>query len=91
MIQTVTKNDSFGGVQVLYIGDLLQLPPVIETRNGVRCAIITKKFFSLACRTTKAALYRIVSHFFVKRIQSFQVLNNLRDNKITASDVAAFK
>lgn len=35
VIRRVRRSDEpFGGVQVLYIGDLLQLPPVVKMKNG---------------------------------------------------------
>jgi hypothetical protein len=62
MMQTVRKNTNpFGGVQVLFIGDLLQLPPVIEMRNGVRCATITKFFIRMP--------YSKVRHYTLSYLQ----------------------
>jgi hypothetical protein len=65
MMQTVEKTTPFGGVQVLYIGDLLQLPPVIRDEEWRTLRNYYKgKFFSLACSAAKsAAVYRIVYHF----------------------------
>jgi hypothetical protein len=49
-----------------------------------------KILFSLACSAAKsAAVYRIVYHFRQTDTEFISVLNNLRDNKITANDVAA--
>jgi hypothetical protein len=46
MMQTVRKNTNpFGGVQVLFIGDLLQLPPVIRDEEWRTCATQRKVFF----------------------------------------------
>jgi hypothetical protein len=46
MMQTVRKNTNpFGGVQVLFIGDLLQLPPVIRDEEWRTLATITKEIF----------------------------------------------
>jgi hypothetical protein len=42
MMQTVKKTP-FGGVQVLYM--VIYCNYVVETRNGVRCAIIIKENF----------------------------------------------
>jgi hypothetical protein len=91
MMQTVRKNTNpFGGVQVLFIGDLLQLPPVIEMRNGVRRNYYKGKFFPFACRTAKSALYIELSTIYRQTDTEFiSVLNNLRNNQITAADVQA--
>jgi hypothetical protein len=48
MMQTVRKKSTFGGVQVLYIGDLLQLPPVIRDEEWRTLKSYYKgKFFSI--------------------------------------------
>jgi hypothetical protein len=92
MMQTVEKNDSFGGVQVLYIGDLLQLPPVIrdEEWRTLRNYYKGKFFFHSHVVQQSPPLYIELSTIFRQTDTEFiSVLNNLRDNKITATDVAA--
>jgi hypothetical protein len=56
MMQTVRKNTNFGGVQVLFIGDLLQLPPVIRDEEWRTLRNYKGNFFSFACRTAKSAI-----------------------------------
>jgi hypothetical protein len=46
MMQTVRKKTTpFGGVQVLFIGDLLQLPQLFGMKSGEPCVHITREFF----------------------------------------------
>jgi hypothetical protein len=40
MMQTVGKTTPFGGVQVLFIGDLLQLPQLFGMKSGEPCTFI---------------------------------------------------
>jgi uncharacterized protein YpbB len=93
MMQTVRKkNTPFGGVQVLYIGDLLQLPPVIrdEEWRTLRNYYKGKFFFHSHVVQQSPPLYIELSTIFRQTDTEFiSVLNNLRDNKITAADVAA--
>lgn len=93
MMQTVRKKTTpFGGVQVLYIGDLLQLPPVIrdEEWRTLRNYYKGKFFFHSHVVQQSPPLYIELSTIFRQTDTEFiSVLNNLRDNKITAADVAA--
>ncbi|MBU0942787.1 MAG: helix-turn-helix domain-containing protein [Bacteroidetes bacterium] len=93
MMQTVRKKTTpFGGVQVLYIGDLLQLPPVIrdEEWRTLRNYYKGKFFFHSHVVQQSPPLYIELSTIFRQTDTEFiSVLNNLRDNKITAIDVAA--
>jgi hypothetical protein len=59
-------------------------------RNGVLCATITKEsFFSFACRT-KVRHYTLSYPIYRQTDTEFiSVLNNLRNNQITAADVQA--
>jgi hypothetical protein len=70
MMQTVRKKTTpFGGVQVLFIGDLLQLPPVIRDEEWRTLRAYYKEIlFSFACGAAKSALYIELSKFSVRQI-----------------------
>ncbi|WP_395632199.1 helix-turn-helix domain-containing protein [Flavobacterium sp.] len=91
MMQTVRKNNQvFGGVQVLFIGDLLQLPPVIREDEWRTLSRYYKgKFFFHAHVIEKnPPIYIELSKIFRQTDDAFiSVLNNLRVNKITANDI----
>ena len=91
MMQTVRKNNqAFGGVQVLFIGDLLQLPPVIREDEWRTLSRYYKgKFFFHAHVIEKnPPIYIELSKIFRQTDDTFiSVLNNLRVNKITAKDI----
>ena len=93
MMQTVRKkNTPFGGVQVLYIGDLLQLPPVIrdEEWKTLRTYYKGKFFFHSHVVQQNPPLYIELSKIFRQTDDAFiSVLNNLRNNQITAEDIQA--
>ena len=83
-------NEPFGGVQVLFIGDLLQLPPVVKQEEwGVlRNYYPGMFFFNARVLEEQRPLYIELSTIYRQQDQDFiQVLNHLRDNKITESDV----
>ncbi|WP_278034454.1 helix-turn-helix domain-containing protein [Flavobacterium nitratireducens] len=91
MMQTVRKKTApFGGVQVLFIGDLLQLPPVIrdEEWRTLRNYYKGKFFFHSHVVQQSPPLYIELSKIFRQTDSSFiSVLNNLRNNQITPEDV----
>ncbi|MBI3519810.1 MAG: helix-turn-helix domain-containing protein [Bacteroidetes bacterium] len=80
----------FGGVQVLFIGDLMQLPPVVKEEEWT----ILRNFYSSiyffdaqVLRTEKPVyieldkIYRQSDHTFI------DLLNNLRNNKVTQANI----
>lgn len=80
----------FGGIQMLYIGDLSQLPPVVNDREwGVLGQYYESPFFFHAkvletCPPTYLELkkiYRQSDHTFI------EVLNNVRNNTIRKEDL----
>lgn len=85
------KNDlPFGGVQVLFIGDLLQLPPVIrnEEWETLRKYYNGKFFFHSHIIQQYPPLYIELSKIFRQTDDKFiNILNNLRNNKIDAEDI----
>ena len=91
MLQSVRKiNQAFGGVQVLFIGDLLQLPPIIRDEEWriLRSYYKGKFFFHSHVIQQNPPLYIELSKIFRQTEEQFiSVLNNLRNNKITQSDV----
>ena len=85
------NNESFGGVQVLFIGDLHQLPPVVKNAEWP----LLSEFYQSAYFFDALALkqhppvyieldkvYRQADEVFIK------LLNNLRNNTVTPEDVA---
>ena len=91
MMQTVRRNSrSFGGVQVLFIGDLLQLPPVIrdEEWRTLRNYYKGKFFFHSHVIQQNPPLYIELSKIYRQTDDTFiSVLNNLRNNQITPQDI----
>jgi hypothetical protein len=91
MLQSVRKrNLPFGGVQVLFIGDLLQLPPVIreEEWQTLRKYYNGKFFFHSHVIQQNPPLYIELSKIFRQTDDVFiRILNNLRNNLITQNDI----
>ena len=93
MMQTVRKkNNPFGGVQVLFIGDLLQLPPVIRDDEWriLKNYYQGKFFFHSQVVQQNPPLYIELDKIFRQTDDAFiSVLNNLRNNKISNEDIVA--
>jgi ATP-dependent exoDNAse (exonuclease V) alpha subunit len=91
MLQSVRrKNLPFGGVQVLFIGDLLQLPPIIrdEEWRTLRSYYKGKFFFHSHVIQQNPPLYIELSKIFRQTDEQFiSVLNNLRNNQISQNDI----
>lgn len=84
------KNVPFGGVQLLFIGDLLQLPPVVKQEEWE----LLKKyydgiyFFHARVLKENPPLYIELEKIFRQDDPLFiQLLNHLRDNRITGEDL----
>lgn len=92
MMQTVRKkNNPFGGVQVLFIGDLLQLPPVIrdDEWRTLKNYYKGKFFFHSQVVQQNPPLYIELDKIFRQTDDAFiSVLNNLRNNQISKEDIA---
>lgn len=91
MLQSVRKNNrSFGGVQVLFIGDLMQLPPVIKEEEWkvLRNYYQGKFFFHANAVQENPPLYIELSKIYRQKDAVFiAILNHLRNNKITEEDL----
>ncbi len=91
MLQSVRKNKlPFGGVQMLFIGDLLQLPPVIKNDEWLvlKNYYSGKFFFHSHAVLKNPPLYVELTKVFRQTDSSFvDILNNLRNNTITTQDL----
>ena len=83
-------NRSFGGAQLLMIGDLFQLPPIVRPNEWsvLRSYYKSMHFFeSLAIRQA-GMVYIELDKIFRQQDQGFiSILNNLRNNIATAQDI----
>ena len=90
-LKTIRRNnEAFGGIQVLFIGDLLQLPPVVKREEwqflnryypGIH-------FFNARVLETEKPLYIELEKIHRQDDKVFiDLLNNLRNNLITNEDL----
>lgn len=90
-LQYIRKNTRpFGGVQVLYIGDLQQLPPVVkdEEWNVLKKYYAGKFFFHAHAVAHDPPLYIELTQIYRQSDEVFiDILNNLRNNRITPGDM----
>lgn len=83
-------NEPYGGVQVLFIGDLFQLPPVVKPAEW---SILHKyyqgiHFFNAQVIAERPPIYVELSKIYRQQNDDFiRVLNNLRNNKMTSADI----
>ncbi len=91
MLQSVRKKkQAFGGVQVLFIGDLMQLPPIIrdDEWKTLREYYKGKYFFHSHAIQQNPLLYIELSKIFRQTDTVFiDILNNLRNNQITTENI----
>lgn len=80
----------FGGVQVLFIGDLMQLPPVVKSQEWEILKAYYKSvyFFDAQVLKNHKPLYIQLEKIYRQEDERFiNLLNNLRDNVINSQDL----
>src|SRR5690554_419243 len=92
-LRTVRRNHrrAFGGVQLLLIGDLFQLPPIVNDHEWsvLRQHYPSIHFFSSLALNKDGYVYVELDKVFRQTDHSFiSILNNLRNNICTAEDIA---
>lgn len=93
VLRYIRRNNtaSFGGVQVLFIGDMHQLPPVVKGNEWNLLAEFYKSvyFFDALALQQDPPVYIELEKIYRQADQVFiDLLNNLRNNEVTAGDVA---
>lgn len=92
VLRFVRRNSQpFGGVQMLFIGDLLQLPPVVKPEEWEVLKLFYQGVFFFHSKVIEKnpPLYVELEKVYRQQDTDFiSVLNHLRNNKITPADVA---
>jgi hypothetical protein len=92
VLKSVRKKNQlpFGGVQVLFIGDLLQLPPVVKDDEWqfMKAYYKTAFFFDAQVLQQNKPLYIELDKIYRQADDVFiRILNNLRTNHVTSKDI----
>lgn len=85
------RNVPFGGVQVLFIGDLLQLPPVVKEveRKWLSNYYNTGFFFEALALKQHPPVHIELDTVYRQSNQDFiGILNHLRNNELTDEDIS---
>ncbi|MDD2412036.1 MAG: helix-turn-helix domain-containing protein [Bacteroidales bacterium] len=83
-------NEAFGGVQVLFIGDMLQLPPVVKENEWriLKDYYDSMFFFDSLVLKKKPPIYIELDKIFRQHDPVFiSMLNNIRQGKINAEEM----
>ncbi|MGB0403970.1 MAG: helix-turn-helix domain-containing protein [Salibacteraceae bacterium] len=81
---------SFGGAQVLFIGDLFQLPPIVKDQewNVLKNYYKSMHFFEAQALKQDPPTYIELDKIFRQEDDKFiSILNNLRNNQTTEADI----
>ncbi len=84
------RDMAFGGVQVLFIGDLLQLPPVVKEDEWNYLSPYYKGFYFFYANALKqqAPIQLELNKIYRQSDGDFvSLLNNLRDNTVSSKDI----
>ena len=88
------NNNNFGGVQLLFIGDLHQLPPVVKNDEWSLLSQVYKSafFFDALALEKNPPIYIELEKIYRQADETFiHLLNNLRNNQTTDKDIALLK
>lgn len=80
----------FGGLQVLFIGDLFQLPPVIKNEEWeILRSVYKSPFFfdALAVHQAPPVYLELKKIYRQNEAEFISILNNIRNNKATDTDL----
>lgn len=91
-MRSVKRNfqDPFGGVQVLMIGDLFQLPPIVREQEWQVLGKFYKSmhFFEAHALKQSGLVYIELDKIFRQKDDTFiKLLNNLRNNQVSENDI----
>lgn len=83
-------NSPFGGLQILFIGDLLQLPPVVKEEEWqlLQKYYNSPYFFDALVLRQHKPIYVELNKIYRQSDETFiQLLNHLRSNQLTSQDI----
>ena len=83
-------NQTFGGVQVLFIGDLFQLPPVVSDNEWtlMKDYYVSPFFFSAKVIEKHPPLFVELKKIYRQKEEQFiDLLNNIRHNQLKPADI----
>lgn len=83
-------NKPFGGLQVLFVGDLLQLPPVVKPEEWTLLRAHYQGMFFFHAQVIREAQplqIELTKVYRQEDVEFLNVLNNLRNNEVSTEDV----